>query len=148
MPEAACTEPTGPDIGFSSVDIDPLGATIYIEVIIVDPTKGRANLPVSTTCTANCDTFSGFNYYRDLVHVVANHQVQNIIALKGRKRANYTPYYRDYNTNTLRPASYSDLAVNRRSLVFINKSLTEGQLRTALEHLGTHREILPSRMTR
>lgn len=139
----------GDDLGLGSINLLPssLGATVFVEIIIIDKASGVANLPTNlTACAQDCDYYRGFKYTRDLFPLDFTKTVQSVLNWKGRKIADYTPYYRNYNTNALTDAGYKDTLRNRRSLVFIHTSLTDGQLATAMNHIGTHREILPDRM--
>jgi len=125
-----------------------LGATVYIEIIVIDQASGVANVGVNTACGRSCDTFSGFTILRDLFDLHPEKTVREILNSKGRRVADYNAYFRDYNTNTLRTAGFNDVLGNRRSVIFANKVLSDAQVRFAMEHIGTHRETLPSRMSK
>lgn len=123
-----------------------LGATIYVEAIIVDRRIGSANVGTNITCGMVCDELRGFSFTRDIFETRRLSTVRTALVAKGRASANYDPYYRDYNTNSLSAASYSDAIRHRRSLLFVPTGLSDGELSSILRHLSAHREILPSRV--
>lgn len=130
------------------IDLVPtdLGATAYVEIIVIDQTSGTTPIGTGTACDRVCNSYAGFSYYRDLCRVDSTRTVKSLLNATGRLTLNYTPYYRDYNTNTMKAAAYGDVLSNRKSIVYVRTTMSAAQLQFALAHLGTHREILPSRM--
>lgn len=142
--QMATANPTADDY----IDLLPseLGVTVYIEIIIIESITGVANVGFNTACARSCDAYSGFRFSRDLLDLGRARTVKELLNLKGRRTADFIPYYRDYNTNTLRAAAYADALSNRKSVIFVSTGLSVGQVRVAMEHIGTHREVLPSRL--
>lgn len=122
-----------------------LGVTSYIETIVVTPVSGDAFIR-SNNCDRTCSSYSGFNYVRELSQPSAITTVKSALASFGFLFTNYNPYSRNFNTNIITSVRYSDLAKNLQSLVFMHKSMSDGQIAHALRHLGNSREILPARL--
>jgi len=73
--------------------------------------------------------------------------IRDLAIRKGLNPTEYVPYIRDWGTNTLSDASYSQTIKLGQSILLIENELdTEAGRNHVLGHLSSHREILPSRM--
>ncbi len=130
------------------IDLLPsnLCATIFVEMIIIEKTSGISNVSANTACGVICNTYNGFSYLRDLARFNNTQTIKSLLNSKGKSAANFVPYYRNYNTNIISAATYDDVLRNRKSIIFVSTTISQGQLDFAMNHIGTHREILPSRI--
>lgn len=128
--------------------VNDIGASLYAEVIIVDQISGTTNVNENTACDRTCNDYNGYAYIRDLFEADGTKTVKSLLSIKGKKYSDYTPYYRDYNTNTLTAADYGDALTSRRSILYFHNSLSTAQISFIMAHIGSHREILPSRMVK
>lgn len=73
--------------------------------------------------------------------------IRDLAVRKGLNPNEYNPYIRDWETNTLSNATYSQAIKIGQSIVLVENELdTESGRASVLQHLSTHREILPNRM--
>lgn len=122
-----------------------LGATTYIEVIIVDK-YSVTTTGYSTDCGRACGHVHGFKFKRDLYMVSSAPTIKALLNLNGKATTRYVPYYRNFSTNALTLANMSDPTINRRNIVFVNVDITPGELTHAMSHIRNTREILASRI--
>lgn len=125
-----------------------LGVTVYVEIIIIEMVSDSYDAVVNTACGRFCNTYERSVTVRDLAVPNESETIKSLLCSKGRKSVDFVPYYRDYNRNTLSPASYGDLQRNRTSVVFVSSAMSDSQVRFAMDRIGAQREILPSRMVR
>lgn len=125
-----------------------LGVTVYAEIITIELNASPDAFVADGSCGRVCDQVLAFKIIRDLIEPDEEKTVKSALCFKGRSPTIFVPYYRDFNTNSLMPASYLDVIDNRVSIVYFHVDLSDSQRAFAMKHIGTHREILPSRMVR
>jgi len=143
------TEFTGSE--FIKDIVNEISTVIYVELIVVD--KILIVIPSISTgsCGQVCNIAVEFPIIRELFDPADLNNgcgtIRSALCFKGRSVEDYTVYLRDFVSNTLRLVDISRPIRNRMSIVAIHNSLTDGELRHVLNHIRTHREILPMRMT-
>lgn len=72
--------------------------------------------------------------------------IRDLALIKGLNPNNYSPYVRDFATNTLIETSYSTPVDTKMSVLLIENELdTTGGKTRIINHIKSHREILPAR---
>lgn len=127
--------------------VNEISASVYVEAIIVDKVIGVGTVGTGP-CDRVCSDFERFEISRELFDPKNIKKVRSALCFKGRSPSDYTPYYRDFSTNVLTLADYDDPIETRKSLVFLDDSLTDNERAFVLNHFATHREILPARMVK
>jgi hypothetical protein len=76
----------------------------------------------------------------------SNMTLRDLTVLKGLNINNYTPYERDFHTNTLTETTWSKIIETKLSFVLLENDLDSKRGRErVLGHIGGHREVLPAR---
>ena len=85
---------------------------------------------------------------RDLFDPGQSRTIKELALIKGLKPSDYTPYIRDFNTNSLVETSYNVIIRTKMSILLVENELnTTNGRRRILNHIAGHREILPARFT-
>lgn len=126
--------------------MNELGATIYVEIIVIRPNIGTTEVGSPTACSRVCDSVNGVTIQRDLFDPATVPDVRSLITRKGANADEYTIYKRNQQTNVLTPISVFAPIYTRMSIVAVKNGISDGKLAYAMRHIATHRAILPSRV--
>lgn len=83
---------------------------------------------------------------RDLFDPGPSRTIRDLALVKGLKPSGYTPYIRDLNTGLLTETSYDVIVSTKMSILLVENELdTTNGRRRIMDHIRSHREILPTR---
>lgn len=115
---------------------DPLNDPDPPRVMCCTPNSVRSTADVSTRIVVQ----------RDLVDPSQFGTVRGLAARAGLQISKYTPYTRDFATNTLTQVAYATPVKSKMSVVFISNSIVNGKDKVS-SYLASSKEILPARNT-
>lgn len=142
------TEFTGSDL--IKEIVNEISTVVYVELIVVDKVLTATQGIGTGSCGQLCNMVTDFKINRDLFDPADINNgcgtIRAVLCAKGKSVNDYVVYLRDFKTNTLRPVDVNLPVQSRMSIVAIHESLSDGEIRHALNHFKTHREILPMRM--
>lgn len=124
-----------------------LSASTYVELIIVDKLISSTQLGTGP-CGSDCNIVNEFKIIRDLFDPSDLTTIRSALCAKGKSTNDYVVYLRDFVSNVLTLADVNRDVMTRMSIIAVSHFLTAGELNFVLNHIRTHREILPSRVVR